>query len=118
MTRPCSHALGSPPEKMNCRSVTTASPVATMTSTPGHHAQNPAKKPQNGPSAFCVQTYSDPSCGNICPSCAVMSAPGIRNRTNPRIQYENAAGPAGWTAEALTMNSTIATKITTMSNEL
>ena len=33
------------------------------------------------------------------------------------IQYENAAGPADWTADALTMNSTIATKITTMSKE-
>src|SRR3954471_12547381 len=117
ITSPCSHAFGRPPEKMNCRSVTTASPVATITRTPGHHAQKPAKKPQNGPSAFCVQTYSDPSCGNIWPSCAVISAPGIRKSRKPRIQYENAAGPAGCIADALTMNSTIAMKITTMSKE-
>src|SRR4051795_7067870 len=117
MTAPCSQAFGSPPSKMNCSSVTTASPVATITSTPGHQAQKPAKKPQNGPSAFCVHTYSEPSCGNICPSCAVISAPGIRNSRKPRIQYENAAGPAGCTADALTMNSTIAMKITTMSKE-
>ena len=53
-----------------------------------------AKKPQKGPSAFCVHTYSDPSCGNINPSCAVTIAPGIRNARKPRIQYVNAAGPA------------------------
>jgi hypothetical protein len=29
-------------------------PVATMTSTPGHQAQKPAKNPQNGPNALCV----------------------------------------------------------------
>src|SRR3954466_10488238 len=33
------------------------------------------------------------------------------------IQYENAAGPADWIADALTMKSTTATKITTMSKE-
>src|ERR671931_1629858 len=117
ITTPCCQFLDRPPLSTNCQIVTTASPVATMTSTPGHHAQKPAKKPQNGPSAFCVQTYSEPSCGNICPSCAVTSAPGIRNSRKPRTQYENAAGPAGWTADALTMKSTIATKITTMSND-
>ena len=41
---------------MNCHSVTTRSDVATITNTPGHQAQKPAKKPQNGPNAFCVQT--------------------------------------------------------------
>ena len=56
ITSPCSHAFGRPPVSTNCQSVTTASPVATMTRMPGHHAQKPAKKPQNGPNAFCVQT--------------------------------------------------------------
>src|SRR5438067_13592032 len=56
MTSPCSHAFDSPPVSTNCQIVTTASPVATMTRMPGHQAQKPAKKPQNGPSAFCVQT--------------------------------------------------------------
>src|SRR5205814_3639022 len=84
---------------------------------PGHHAQKPAKKPQNGPSAFCVQTYSEPSCGNMRPSCAVTSAPGIRKARNPRIQNVYAAGPARWIADAFTMNRTIATKMIVMSVE-
>src|SRR5919198_2104373 len=103
---------------MNCQIVTTASPVAAMTRMPGHHAQKPAKKPQNGPRAFCVQTYSEPSCGNMRPSCAVTSAPGIRKATKPRIQNVYAAGPARWIAEAFTMNRTIATKMIVMSIEL
>src|ERR687885_251887 len=118
ITSPCSQFFGRPPVSMNCQIVTTASPVAAMTRTPGHHAQKPAKKPQNGPSAFCVQTYSDPSCGNISPSCAVTSAPGIRKARKPRIQYVYADGPARWIAEALTMNRTIATKMIVMSIEL
>jgi len=36
------------------RNEITRSPVATITRTPGHQAQNPAKKPQNGPNALCV----------------------------------------------------------------
>ena len=56
ITRPCSHALVSALESMNCQMVTTASPVATITRIPGHQAQKPAKKPQNGPRAFWVQT--------------------------------------------------------------
>src|ERR671930_439933 len=76
-----------------------------------------AKKPQKGPSAFCVQTYSEPSCGNISPSCAVTSAPGIRKATKPRIQNVYAEGPARWIAEAFTMNRTIATKMIVMSAE-
>src|ERR671929_2133487 len=118
MTRPCSQAFGRLPSSTNCHRVTTASPVATITSTPGHQAQKPAKKPQNGPSAFCVHTYSDPSCGNMSPSCAVISAPGIRKARKPRIQYVKAAGPARWIAEAFTMNRTIATKMIVMSMEL
>src|SRR5919108_6247753 len=92
ITRPCSHAFGRPPLSTNCQRVTTASPVATMTRMPGHQAQKPAKKPQNGPSAFCVQTYSEPSCGNIWPSWAVTSAPGIKKARKPTIQYVNALG--------------------------
>src|ERR671929_134597 len=117
MTSPCSQAFGSPPVSTNCQIVTTASPVATMTRMPGHQAQKPAKKPQNGPSAFCVQTYSEPSCGNISPSCAVTSAPGIRKATKPTIQNVYAEGPARWIAEAFTMNRTIATKMIVMSAE-
>src|ERR671930_1663945 len=118
ITRPCSQFFGRPPVSMNCQIVTTASPVAAMTRIPGHQAQKPAKNPQKGPSAFCVQTYSDPSCGNIKPSCAVTSAPGIRKARKPRIQYVYAAGPARWIADALTMNRTIATKMIVMSAEL
>src|SRR5207237_3402427 len=102
---------------MNCQIETTASPVAARTRSPGHQAQKPAKKPQNGPSAFCVQTYSEPSCGNIKPSCAVTSAPGIRKARNPMIQNVYADGPARWIAEAFTMNRTIATKMIVMSAE-
>src|SRR6059058_1621862 len=111
------HGFGSAPGSMNCQMVTTRSDVATITSTPGHHAQKPAKKPQNGPSAFCVQTYSEPSCGNINPSCAVTSAPGIRKSRKPRIQNVYADGPARWIADAFTMNRTIATKMIVMSAE-
>ena len=117
ITSPCSQFFGSPPVSMNCQMLTTASPVAAMTRMPGHHAQKPAKKPQNGPSAFCVHTYSEPSCGNMRPSCAVTSAPGIRKATNPRIQNVYAAGPARWIADAFTMNRTIATKMIVMSAE-
>src|SRR3954469_17580119 len=42
----------------------------------------------------------------------------MRKATKPRIQYVNALWPAGWTAEALTMKRTIATKMIVMSNEL
>src|ERR671937_564470 len=118
ITSPCCHCFGRPPLSMNCQIVTTASPVATITRMPGHHAQKPAKKPQNGPSAFCVQTYSEPSCGNMSPSCAVTSAPGIRKARKPRIQNVYAAGPARWIADAFTMNRTIATKMIVMSAEL
>src|SRR5437763_14462442 len=118
MTIICIHVFESAPGSMNCQIVTTRSDVATITSTPGHHAQKPAKKPQNGPSAFCVQTYSEPPCGNISPSCAVTSAPGIRKARKPRIQYVYAAEPARWIAEAFTMKRTIATKMIVMSAEL
>src|ERR671930_37472 len=117
ITNPCSQFLGKPPVSTNCQIDTTASPVAAITRIPGHHAQKPAKKPQTGPSAFCVHTYSDPSCGNMSPSCAVTSAPGIRKATKPTIQNVYAEGPARWIAEAFTMNRTIATKMIVMSAE-
>src|SRR6185437_3080515 len=117
ITSPCSQALVSALESMNCQIVTTASPVATITRIPGHQAQKPAKKPQNGPSAFCVHTYSEPSWGNICPSWDVTRAPGIRNIRKPRIQNVNALCLAGCKPDAFTMNSTIATKMIVMSNE-
>jgi hypothetical protein len=56
ITSICSHVFDSEPVSTNCQIVTTRSAVATITSTPGHQAQKPAKKPQNGPSAFCVHT--------------------------------------------------------------
>src|ERR671937_1240811 len=117
ITNPCSQFLGKPPVSMNCQIVTTASPVAAITRIPGHQAQKPAKKPQKGPRAFCVQTYGEPSGGNMSPSCADTSAPGIRKATKPRIQNVYAAGPARWIAEAFTMNRTIATKMIVMSAE-
>ena len=40
--------------KAKPRKARTAVPVATITSTPGHQAQKPAKKPQNGPNALLV----------------------------------------------------------------
>src|SRR5215472_2489566 len=58
----------------------------------------------------------DPSPGNIAPSWPVAIAHGIRNTTNPMIHQPNADGPADWITAALVMNSTIATKIATMSN--
>ena len=42
--------------------------MVTITIGPGHQATNPAKNPQKGPSALWVQTYRDPSSGNIRPS--------------------------------------------------
>src|SRR5919109_4660568 len=84
---------------------------------PGHHATKPAKNPQNGPSTLWVQTYSDPSSGNIRPSCAVTNAPVMRNVRNARIQKMKTDGPANCTPAALLMNNTIATKITTRSND-
>src|ERR671929_117173 len=64
-----------------------------------------------------VHAYSEPSWGNMSPSCAVTSAPGIRKATKPRIQNVYAAGPARWIADAFTMNRTIATKMIVMSAE-
>src|SRR6516165_9958614 len=58
----------------------------------------------------------DPSPGNIAPSWPVATAHGIRNTTNPTIHHPNADGPADWITAAFVMNSTIATKIATMSN--
>ena len=40
--------------KAKPRKARTRVPVATITSTPGHQAQKPAKNPQNGPNALCV----------------------------------------------------------------
>ena len=82
---------------------------------PGHHATKPAKNPQNGPSTLWVQTYSEPSSGNIRPSWAVTNAPVIRNVANATIQKMNTDGPANCRPAALLMNNTIATKITTRS---
>ena len=85
---------------------------------PGHHATNPAKNAQNGPRALWVQTYSDPSSGNIRPSCAVTMFPGIRNVRNATIQMMNIDGPLGASPAELLMNSTMPTKMTVRSNAL
>src|SRR5260370_19861226 len=58
----------------------------------------------------------DPSPGNMAPSWPVAMAHGTRNTTNPMIHQPNADGPAPWITAALVMNSTMATKIATMSN--
>src|SRR5258706_13121263 len=115
---PCCHGLANRVGSIACESVTTSDPARIMTRTPGHHAANPAKNPQNGPRALWVHTYSEPSSGNIRPSCAVTKAPGMRNVRNPRIQNTNVAGPANCTVEAFGMNKTRATKITTRSNDV
>ena len=60
MTRPCCQGWLSQlwfwVVPRNWSMVITRSPVATMTSTPGHQAQKPAKKPAKLPSALLVQT--------------------------------------------------------------
>src|SRR5690349_24746783 len=114
---PCCHGLVNRVGSIACDSDTTSAPARIMTRTPGHHATNPAKNPQNGPRAFWVHTYSEPSSGNMRPSCAVTRAPGIRNVRNPRPQNTNAADPANCTVDAFGMNRTRATKMNTRSKE-
>jgi hypothetical protein len=48
----------------------------------------------------------------------VTIALGMRKARKPRIHQPNAVGPADWITAALVMNSTMAAKIATMSNEL
>src|SRR5262249_12872442 len=98
------------------RKATIDVPVATITSTPGHQAQKPAKNPQNGPNALFVHRKMDPAPGNIAPAWPGATGDGIRNTTNPMIHHPNADGPADWITAAFVMNRTIATKIATMSN--
>ena len=43
------------PGNSNPRKVIETTPVATITRTPGHQAQKPAKKPQKAPNALLVQ---------------------------------------------------------------
>src|SRR6516225_5285605 len=114
---PCCHVLVKRLALIACASDTTSDPVRTMTRTPGHHATNPAKNPQNRPSALVVHTYSEPSSGNMRPSCAVTKAPGIRNVRNPRTQNTYIAEPANCTVDEFDMNRTRATKMTTRSKE-
>ena len=38
------------------RKFATRTPMTTIVMGPGHQATNPAKNPQNGPRALCVQT--------------------------------------------------------------
>src|SRR6516164_11006215 len=115
---PCCHGWLNRLELIDCESDTTSVPDKIMTRTPGHHAANPAKNPQNEPRALWVHTYSEPSSGNIRPSCAVTRAPGMRNVRNPRIQNTYIAEPANCTVDELDTNRTRATKMTTRSNEL
>src|SRR5262250_1135288 len=114
---PCCQGLANKFGLTDCESDTTSDPERIMTRTPGHHAANPTKNPQNEPSAFWVHTYSEPSSGNMRPSCAVTRAPGIRNVRNPRPQNTNAADPANCTVDAFATNRTRATKMTTRSKE-
>src|SRR5499427_11143656 len=114
---PCCHGLVNKLALIACASVTTSDPDRIMTRTPGHHAANPAKNPQNEPRALWVHTYSEPSSGNMRPSWAVTKAPGIRKVRNPRPQNTNAADPANCTVDAFGMNRTRATKMTTRSKE-
>src|SRR5262249_16603809 len=114
---PCCHGLPNRLGLIACASVTTSVPDKIMTRTPGHHATNPAKNPQNEPRALWVHTYSEPSSGNMRPSWAVTRAPGMRNVRNPRPQNTYIAEPAGCTLAAFDTNSTSATKMTTRSKE-
>src|SRR6266581_6217289 len=114
---PCCHGLVNKLELIACESDTTSDPDRTMTRTPGHHAANPAKNPQNEPKALWVHTYREPSSGNMRPSCAVTKAPGMRNVRNPRTQNTYDADPANCTVDAFGMNRTRATKMTTRSKE-
>src|SRR5215469_7621770 len=115
---PCCHGLLNKLELIDCESDTTRDPDKIMTRTPGHHAANPAKNPQNEPRALWVHTYSEPSSGNIRPSCAVTRAPGMRNVRNPRTQNTYMADPANCTVDEFDMNRTRATKMTTRSKEV
>src|SRR5262245_26204992 len=99
-----------------CAKFATRIPMKTIEIGPGHQATNPAKNPQKGPRTLWVHTYSEPSSGNIRPSCAVTNAPVIRKVANPTIQKMNTDGPANCRPAALLMNRTTATKMTTRSN--
>src|SRR5215469_13910037 len=114
---PCCHGLLNKLELIDCASDTTSDPDRIMTRTPGHQATNPAKNPQNEPRALWVHTYSEPSSGNMRPSCAMTKAPGIRNVTNPSPQNTYAADPALCTVAEFDTNRTRATKMTTRSKE-
>ena len=98
------------------RKFATKTPMTTIVIGPGHHATKPAKNPQKGPSTLWVQTYSEPSSGNIRPSWAVTNAPVIKKVRNATTQKMNMDGPAACVPAELMMNRTIATKITTRSN--
>src|SRR5499425_1666494 len=115
---PCCQGLANKFGLTDCESDTTSAPARIMTRTPGHHAANPAKNPQNGPRAFWVHTYSEPSSGNIRPSCAVTKAPGMRKVRKPRTQNTYTVDPANCTVDAFGMNRTRATKMTTRSKEV
>src|SRR5215471_7882402 len=114
---PCCHGWENTLGLIACDRDTTSDPDKIMTRTPGHHAANPAKNPQNEPRALWVHTYSEPSSGNMRPSWAVTKAPGIRNVRNPRPQNTYIADPANCTVDAFGMNRTRATKMTTRSKE-
>src|SRR6516164_3464649 len=114
---PCCQGLANKLELIDCASETTSDPDRIMTRTPGHHATNPAKNPQNEPRALWVHTYSEPSSGNMRPSCEVTKAPGIRKVMNPRPQNTYAADPANCTVDEFDTNRTRATKMTTRSKE-
>src|SRR5215469_3947936 len=111
---PCCQGLVSRLGSIPWIRATISVPVRPMTRTPGHHATNPAKNPQNEPRVLCVHTYSEPSSGNMRPSCAVTRAPGIRKVRNPRTQYTNIPGPANCTLDEFVTNRTRATKMTTL----
>ncbi len=56
MSRPASHVLLNALGQIPCASDTTRIGAKIIASGPGHHATNPAKKPQKGPRALWVQT--------------------------------------------------------------
>ena len=56
MRIPCCHGSLNDPGQIPWASETTRMGANTMAASPGHHATNPAKNPQNGPSTLRVQT--------------------------------------------------------------
>jgi hypothetical protein len=112
-TAPCSHAFVSEPLSMNCQIVTTASPVATITRIPGHHAQ---KNPQNGPPRLLGPHIEGSLVREHLPELRGDKRAGDQEQNEAEDPEGERALPGRLERAAFTMNNTIATKMTVMSN--